>query len=146
MPDNVRLGYILTNIVGRTIISHDAMSTIEVDPCPDPGCFSRVITYEATAKQITALQRISDSCEQDISVSKYVYLHVAISFVWLEHEKRQQVQRGRGRLRYQVSFAVVLNKSTDSNGCSLVQSSCFGWSKHTFLSFSDQIRFPFLLK
>ncbi|CAG0904069.1 unnamed protein product, partial [Darwinula stevensoni] len=50
-----------------TIVLHDSMENTEIDHCPDPGSYSRSITYDASLKQIKALIDQSESCEQQIT-------------------------------------------------------------------------------
>lgn len=52
---------------GSTVISHDSESPMEVDHCPDPGCYSRAINYNVTSiRQLAALAEMSAECRQSI--------------------------------------------------------------------------------
>ena len=53
---------------GSTSILHDSESPTEVGHCADPGCYSRPIRYNATAKQMNALTELSIECHQSIQV------------------------------------------------------------------------------
>ncbi|CAG0903155.1 unnamed protein product [Darwinula stevensoni] len=54
-----------------TNVLHDSMESTEIDHCPDPGCYSRRITYDASIKQVHALIELSKSCEQQIRYNCY---------------------------------------------------------------------------
>jgi hypothetical protein len=42
---------------------------MEVDHCPDPGCYSRAINYNVTSiRQLAALAEMSAECRQSIQV------------------------------------------------------------------------------
>ncbi|EFX85587.1 hypothetical protein DAPPUDRAFT_237752 [Daphnia pulex] len=49
---------------GITSILHDSEEYVEVDNCFDPGCYSRVIHYSASDRQITKLIELSNECHQ----------------------------------------------------------------------------------
>ncbi|CAG0894610.1 unnamed protein product, partial [Darwinula stevensoni] len=49
-----------------TVVLHDSMGNTEIDHCADPGCYRRVVGYEATMKQMVALIDQSESCQQQI--------------------------------------------------------------------------------
>ncbi|CAG0899657.1 unnamed protein product [Darwinula stevensoni] len=49
-----------------TIVLHDSMGNTEIDPCGDPGCYRRNISYGSSMKQMVALIEQSESCEQQI--------------------------------------------------------------------------------
>ncbi len=53
---------------GTSSILHDSESTINVDKCYEPGCYSRQINYNASEKQIAALAELSSECHQSIRV------------------------------------------------------------------------------
>lgn len=53
---------------GSTAVLHDSESRISVSHCTEPGCYSRVIQYSATTKQMSALAQLSDECHQSIRV------------------------------------------------------------------------------
>jgi hypothetical protein len=54
---------------GSTVVSHDSELPMEVDHCPDPGCYSRVINYNVTSmRQLKALAEMSAKCQQSIKV------------------------------------------------------------------------------
>jgi hypothetical protein len=45
---------------------------MEVDHCPDPGCYSRAINYNVTSiRQLAALAEMSAECRQSIKVSNF---------------------------------------------------------------------------
>ncbi|KAM4688769.1 uncharacterized protein O3C94_006904 isoform 2-T2 [Discoglossus pictus] len=50
---------------GITVVGHDAEGRERVSPCEDPGCYSRIVSYnDASMDQLKALTAISDACEQ----------------------------------------------------------------------------------
>ena len=49
-------------------MGHDSENKTTVKRCKGPGCFSRVVTYSTTPKQIAALMAISSGCRQFIRV------------------------------------------------------------------------------
>ncbi|XP_046654988.1 collagen alpha-1(III) chain-like [Daphnia pulicaria] len=51
---------------GSTVILHDSESPMDVGHCADPGCYSRVIKYNATYGQMKALADLSARCQQSI--------------------------------------------------------------------------------
>ncbi|XP_046641561.1 uncharacterized protein LOC124326839 [Daphnia pulicaria] len=52
---------------GSTVVSHDSELPMEVDHCPDPGCYSRAINYNGTSiRQLKALAEMSAKCQQSI--------------------------------------------------------------------------------
>ena len=57
--------------IGSTIINHDSEDEATVEHCSDPGCYSDVIKYQATEKQIKSLIDISEACTQSVKV--YIY-------------------------------------------------------------------------
>ncbi|XP_046448520.1 uncharacterized protein LOC124197226 isoform X1 [Daphnia pulex] len=70
-PDGQGVGddpiYVYCNMTtGSTAILHDSESRISVSHCTEPGCYSRVIQYSATTKQMSALAQLSDECHQSI--------------------------------------------------------------------------------
>lgn len=54
--------------LGSTAILHDSESPMDVGHCADPGCYSRVIKYNATYGQMKALADLSARCQQSIKV------------------------------------------------------------------------------
>lgn len=53
---------------GATMVPHDSEDTQEVGHCYDPGCYSRVVNYNATIRQMNALVKLSQQCRQHIRV------------------------------------------------------------------------------
>ncbi|XP_046459861.1 neurexin-4-like isoform X2 [Daphnia pulex] len=51
---------------GSTAIPHDSEASMDVGHCPDPGCYSRAINYNATSRQMSALAELSAECHQSI--------------------------------------------------------------------------------
>ncbi|CAG0902341.1 unnamed protein product [Darwinula stevensoni] len=49
-----------------TYVLHNSMEATEIYHCPDPGCYARRVTYDASIKQMQALIDQSESCEQQI--------------------------------------------------------------------------------
>lgn len=66
---------------GSTSIPHDSESPMDVGHCADPGCYSRPINYNATARQMTALAELSNECHQSIRV--YIYGYILLAFLKL---------------------------------------------------------------
>ena len=56
-------------VKGSTSVLHDSESPVDVGHCADPGCYSRLINYNATIKQIKALAELSSECHQSIKVT-----------------------------------------------------------------------------
>jgi hypothetical protein len=56
-------------LLGLTSILHDSESAIGVGHCADPGCYSRLINYNASIKQMKALAELSTECHQSIKVN-----------------------------------------------------------------------------
>ncbi len=54
---------------GSTSVLHDNESRDDVGHCADPGCYSRLINYNATIKQMKALAELSSECHQSIKVT-----------------------------------------------------------------------------
>lgn len=50
------------------MVSHDSEAITDVGNCNDPGCYSKIIKYNATIKQLAALVDVSISCRQSIRV------------------------------------------------------------------------------
>ncbi|CAG0893114.1 unnamed protein product [Darwinula stevensoni] len=50
-----------------TVILHDSMETTEIEHCDEPGCYSRIIKYDASLRQMAALIDQSEYCEQQIA-------------------------------------------------------------------------------
>ena len=72
-PDGVGVGdkaiRVYCNMTnGATFIPHDSEESINVNGCPDPGCYSRNIQYNATMRQIQAITQLSAQCRQSIRV------------------------------------------------------------------------------
>ena len=55
-------------VKGSTSVLHDSESLIDVDHCADPGCYSRLINYNASIKQMKTLAELSSECHQSIKV------------------------------------------------------------------------------
>ena len=55
---------------GSTSVLHDSESPMDVGHCADPGCYSRAVRYNATAKQMNTLAHLSSECHQSIQVKK----------------------------------------------------------------------------
>ena len=53
---------------GSTSVLHVSESPIDVDHCVDPGCYSRLINYNASIKQMKTLAELSSECHQSIKV------------------------------------------------------------------------------
>lgn len=53
---------------GSTSVPHDSESKTNVGHCADPGCYSRIIHYSASSKQLSALIELSSECRQSIQV------------------------------------------------------------------------------
>lgn len=51
---------------GSTSILHDSEQTIDVGHCWDAGCYSRIINYQSSMRQMVALMEISSICTQSI--------------------------------------------------------------------------------
>ncbi len=50
------------------MVLHDTESSIDVDHCFDPGCYSHQIKYNASLRQMTMLSALSNECHQTIQV------------------------------------------------------------------------------
>ena len=57
--------------IETTSIYHDSEAKTDVTSCPDPGCYTKAITYSATMRQMMNLADISASCKQYIRVRIY---------------------------------------------------------------------------
>jgi hypothetical protein len=78
-PDGVGVGdkaiRVYCNMTnGATFIPHDSEDSINVNGCPDPGCYSRNIQYNATMRQIQAITQLSAQCRQSIRVTTVHYV------------------------------------------------------------------------
>ena len=45
---------------------------MDVGHCSDPGCYSRLVRYDATMRQMIALAELSYECHQAIQVYKVI--------------------------------------------------------------------------
>jgi hypothetical protein len=54
---------------GSTSVVHDTEMSLDVRHCAEPGCYSKVINYNATIRQMVALAQLSSECHQSIKVS-----------------------------------------------------------------------------
>ncbi|XP_053323809.1 uncharacterized protein LOC128497671 [Spea bombifrons] len=54
----------MSSATGITVISHDSERRLRVTPCKEAGCYRRELKYNADISQLTALTKVSDSCEQ----------------------------------------------------------------------------------
>ena len=59
--------------LGTTEVLHDLESKTDVGHCADPGCYSRVVNYSATIRQMTALSKFSNECHQALKVKFLMY-------------------------------------------------------------------------
>ena len=78
-PDGVAVGdkaiRVYCNMTnGATFIPHDSEDSINVNGCPDPGCYSRNIQYNATMRQIKAITQLTAQCRQSIRVMTVHYV------------------------------------------------------------------------
>ncbi len=48
---------------------HDTEMSLDVGHCAEPGCYSKVINYRATIRQMAALAKLSSECHQSIKVT-----------------------------------------------------------------------------
>jgi hypothetical protein len=62
------LDLIALGFKGSTSVLHNSESPMNVGHCPDPGCYSRAIKYDASTRQMTALAELSNECHQSIKV------------------------------------------------------------------------------
>ena len=72
-PDGNGLGdppiYVHCNMAtGSTSVAHDNEHPADVGHCKQPGCYSQLIKYNATMKQVMALIQQSVECTQLIQV------------------------------------------------------------------------------
>jgi hypothetical protein len=54
---------------GSTSVVHDTEMSLDVGHCAEPGCYSKVINYNATIRQMAALAQLSTECHQSIKVN-----------------------------------------------------------------------------
>ncbi len=54
---------------GSTSVVHDTEMSLDVGHCAEPGCYSKVINYNATIRQMVALALLSSECHQSIKVN-----------------------------------------------------------------------------
>jgi hypothetical protein len=54
---------------GSTSVVHDTEMPLDVGHCAEPGCYSKVINYNATIRQMAALSQLSNECHQSVRVS-----------------------------------------------------------------------------
>ncbi|XP_046643658.1 uncharacterized protein LOC124328873 isoform X2 [Daphnia pulicaria] len=88
-PDGIGVGdgaiYVYCDMTsGSTSIPHDSESPMDVGHCADPGCYSRPINYNATARQMTALAELSYECHQSIryDCNFAPFEHSGIAYGW----------------------------------------------------------------
>ncbi|XP_046633654.1 uncharacterized protein LOC124313031 isoform X2 [Daphnia pulicaria] len=56
---------------GSTSVVHDTKMPLDVGHCAEPGCYSKVINYNATIRQMAALAQLSSECHQSIKYDCY---------------------------------------------------------------------------
>ncbi len=72
-PDGQGVGddpiYVYCNMAsGSTEILHDTELKTVLGHCANPGCYSKVVNYNATMRQIMALAEFSTECHQSVRV------------------------------------------------------------------------------
>ena len=55
---------------GFTVVGHDLSENTPIGKCSDSKCFTLKLKYSGTVAQLKALTEISESCYQNIKVSK----------------------------------------------------------------------------
>ncbi|EFX73811.1 hypothetical protein DAPPUDRAFT_200426 [Daphnia pulex] len=116
-PDGIGVGdgaiYVYCDMTsGSTSIPHDSESPMDVGHCADPGCYSRPINYNATARQMTALAELSNECHQSIRYD--------CNFAPFEHSGIAYMAGGMTRVGMQnISGRVTTQTFTLANAASI---------------------------
>ncbi|XP_057380853.2 uncharacterized protein LOC130703351 [Daphnia carinata] len=84
-------------VKGTTSILHDSQSQMGIGNCTEPGCYSRLINYYASDRQIEALRQLSENCAQIIVLHcrnlPFNYNGTAYSWYYYKNGKRETFHR-----------------------------------------------------
>ena len=69
--DPIRVYCEFKNGLVSTKLSHNSEERIMVQHCPEPGCYSRKISYYAPMSQILSLIQLSEGCTQEVRTMGY---------------------------------------------------------------------------
>ena len=124
---------------GSTSVVHDTEMSLDVGHCAEPGCYSKVINYNATIRQMAALAQLSTECHQSIKVnlalkSQWIMNKLCQFFSMtattpLSNSTKSHMPGGTIETETQNTFGLVVTQmSTPANVESITIASMLHWS------------------